>query len=298
MARDPHWFFVYWEVTDEALAAARAAVGSPDAACVLRVYDTTYRLFDGTNANWFFDVPVDRPANNHYVRVDRPASTFHVDVGVKDARGGFATIARSGPVETPRNAISSDTRVEWMTVTTEGPLPAEYRHRFVRRPASVERVDMASPPEVELIAQSLAGEGWERAEWVEADMHGRTVRWILWTEPRRRVEVVFQGERRVTRTEWGEHLALRPWRVMIYGREPDGSRRLIDRWAVQYAWRTERGDTRIETLSIVQRILQGYRAGVVRGGSEARLMGESWASEALQVGASEILLGGASEARP
>ncbi len=116
--------------------------------------------------------------------------------------------------------------------------------------------------------------------------------------PRRRVEVVFQGERRVTRTEWGEHLALRPWRVMIYGREPDGSRRLIDRWAVQYAWRTERGDTRIETLSIVQRILQGYRAGVVRGGSEARLMGESWASEALQVGASEILLGGASEARP
>ncbi|MBI3630408.1 MAG: DUF4912 domain-containing protein [Candidatus Rokubacteria bacterium] len=293
MARDPHWLFVYWEVTDEALATAHGAVGSPGAPCVLRVYDTTYRLFDGTNANSFFDVPVQRPANNHYVRVDRPGSTFHVDIGVKDAGGAFATIARSGPVETPRNAISSDTRVEWMTVTAAGPLPPPYRHRFEPRPASGARVEPARLPEVERIAQSLAGEGWERAEWVEADMHGRTVRWMHWTEPLRRVEI----ERRVTRTEWGERVTLGPWRVTIYGPGPDGSRRAIDRWAVQYAWLTERGGTRVETLAIVQRILQGYRAGVARGGSEARLMGESWASEALQGGASEWRWLGASEVR-
>jgi hypothetical protein len=296
MARDPHWIFVYWEVTDEALAAAHGAVGSPGAA-VLRVYDTTYRLFDGTNANSFFDVPVQRPANNHYVRVDRPGSTFHVDIGVKDAGGAFATIARSGPVETPPNAISSDTRVEWMTVTTAGPLPSPYRRRFGPRPASGARVAIARPPEVELIAQSLAGDGWERAEWVEADMHGRTVRWMRWTEPLRRVEIVFQGERRVTRTEWGERVTLGPWRVTIYGRGPDGSRRAIDRWAVQYAWLTERGGARVETLAIVQRILQGYGAGVARGGSEARLRGESWASEALQSGASEWRWLSASEVR-
>src|SRR3990167_1730462 len=78
MARDPQWIFVYWELTDDAIARARAEVNAPDAECILRVYDTTHRLFDGTNANWYMDVPVYRPANNHYVFVGHPASTLHV----------------------------------------------------------------------------------------------------------------------------------------------------------------------------------------------------------------------------
>src|SRR3990167_3935477 len=112
LARDPHWIFVSWELTDQALERARAEVGAADAECVLRVYDTTWRLFDGTNANWYFDVPVHRPANNHYVCVQRLASVFHVDIGVRSHEGSFATIARSAPVETPRNSISPDTGVE------------------------------------------------------------------------------------------------------------------------------------------------------------------------------------------
>lgn len=137
MARDPHWIFAYWEFTDDALARARAAVHDQDAPCHLRVYDTTYRLFDGTNANWYVDLPVDRVTRDYYLHVNRPGSTVHVDVGVKSHQGGFATIARSGPVETPRDGVSTDTRVEWMTVEADGGAGPEYRHRFAPRSGTV-----------------------------------------------------------------------------------------------------------------------------------------------------------------
>ena len=101
MARDPHWIFVYWELTDEAIARARQEVQDPNGWCVLRVYDTTYRHFDGTNANWYADVAVHREANNYYVPVHRPGATIHVDIGIKSHEGWFAKIARSSGVDSP-----------------------------------------------------------------------------------------------------------------------------------------------------------------------------------------------------
>ncbi|PYM85401.1 MAG: hypothetical protein DME06_07270 [Candidatus Rokuibacteriota bacterium] len=309
LARDPHWIFVYWELTDDAIARARAEVGAPDAECVLRVYDTTYRLFDGTNANWSMDVPIHRPSNNHYVCVNRPASTLHVDIGVKSREGYFAKIARSAPAEMPRDSISPDTRVEWMTVQPgEGPFPA-YAHRFLGPSgAPPSGVPGAPGADLERIMHSLAGEGWTPTEWTETDMGGRTVRWVRWVGPWRReqwqaagpgvfaqVEIVFEGERRVIRTEHGERVVLGPWRVVIYGLDPAGGRRVVDRWAIQYSWGTESGGSRIETGPIVERILQGYRTIHFGSGSEARLVRESWASEVLQMGASEWRWLGASE---
>jgi hypothetical protein len=309
LARDPHWIFVYWELTDEAIERARAEVDAPDAECVLRVYDTTHRLFDGTNANWSMDVPIHRPSNNHYVCVNRPASTFHVDIGVKSREGYFAKIARSGPAEMPRDSISPDTRVEWMTVQpAEGPFPA-YAHRLFRPPGARPSGGPGAPgTDLEQIMRSLAGQGWTPTEWAETDMGGRTVRWVRWVGPWRheqwqavgpgvfaQVNIVFEGERRVIRTEQGERVVLGPWRVVIYGLDPAGGRRVIARWAIQYSWGAESGGSRIETGPIVERILQGYRMTHFRSGSEARLVRESWASEVLQVGASEWRWLGASE---
>jgi hypothetical protein len=306
MARDPHWIFVYWEVPDDAIERARAEVQSADAGCILRVYDTTHRLFDGTNANWYVDIPIYRPSNNHYVLVDRPGSTFHVDIGVKSAEGYFAEIARSAPIETPRNSISPDTRVDWMTVSAEGAPPRDYRHRFVPRWASPAPGDWSA--ELEQVMRSLAGEGWSRTEWSEAQMGGRTVRWVRWTGPFHdghwraiqpatfgRVEILFQGERRVIRMEHGERVVFGPWRVTIHGLDARGGQRIIDRWTIHYSWPTTGGTVRIETAPIVQRILQGYRTVLTTAGSEARLLGESWASESLQMGASEWHWAGASE---
>lgn len=302
MARDPQWIFVYWEVTDDAFARARAQVNDGNAGVFLRVYDTTFRMFDGTNANWYMDVPVHRPANNHYVFVNHPGSMFHIDIGVKSHDGYFAKIARSGAVEMPRNAVSPDTRVDWMTVTSQGGAPPDYEHRFVSKPATP-----PPEPQVERLPQSLAGEGWTQAEWTETDMGGRTVRWIRWNGPYRReqwrtegrferVEIVFEGERRVIRLEHGgERVVFGPWRVTIFGINPEGARHAIDRWSVYYSWPTEKGYERIETAPILHKILGGHRGIVVQVGSESRLMSEFWSSESLMRGASEWRWLGGSE---
>ena len=314
LARDPHWIFVYWELTDEALERARAEVGASDAACILRVYDTTWRLFDGTNANWYVDVPVHRPANNHYVCVQRPASVFHVDIGVRSHEGSFATIARSAQVETPRDSISPDTGVEWMTVTYDGAVPPEYRHRV----AASRGAPAVAPPagdglDLERVMHALVGEGWSRAEWEEREDGGRGARWVRWTGPfwrehwrtvaGERVEIVFEGERRVLQGAWGERVVFGPWRVAIHAVGPGGAQRLIDRWTIHYAWPTAGGLVRVDAEPILARIVRGYRAAALGGGSEARILAEAWGSEMLQAGASEwqwlrgseARLGGASE---
>ena len=324
MARDPHWIFVYWEVTDEGLEDARRRAGAPQAGCTLRVYETTYRIFDGLNANFFWDIPVDRAANNHYIPVHRPASVFHVDIGVRGPDGRFAPIARSGAVETPRDSVSPDGRVEWMTVPPEGHY-RPYRHRYTPRPPAAPAA--AGGPEafgisagdLERFLGALRGEGWVRTEWTVLEMGGRVVRWVRWEGPFRgeqwawalagpgtfaRVEIALEAERRVVRLERGERVLYGPWRVTLYGLDPHGGRRVMDRWALRTSWLTEEGSVRVFTDVLALRILQGYRAWVIpAGASEAFLLREAWSSEVLLRGASEwrwlggseIWLAGASE---
>jgi len=313
MARDPRWLFAYWEVTDDAIARARAEVQDPDGWCVLRVYDTTFREFDGTNANWYVDVDVQREANNYYVPVDRPGATMHVDIGVKSSEGWFAKIARSSAVEMPRDSISSDTRTDWMTVWPDAAPPATYVHRFVPREAGAPPLEIDTQPaadeEIRGVMQSLVGEGWSRTEWTETAMDGRVVRWIRWIGPlwsdrwrgiplRREttVEVVFHGDRTVIRTEWGERVVIGPWIVTIYGATLEG-RRVIDRWAVHYSWITEHGRVRVETAPILGRTLGWSWEAAAQAGSEARLAAGAGASEWLMRGASEWHWLGGSEQR-
>jgi hypothetical protein len=321
MARDPYWIFAYWEMTDEALERARAEVKEPGAGCALRVYETTYRLFDGTNANWSVDLPVDRTTRSYYVRVNRPASTFHVDVGVMSSRGDFATIARSGAVETPRDGISADTRLEWMTVEADGDAGPEYRHRFVPRPGAAAPPGTVAPGELpagglDRVAAAFLGEAWTRAEWTETEMGGRVVRWFHWAGPTRaerwwseragpftRVEILLGAEHRVVALERGAQVVVGPWEVRIFGLDGWGERRRLDRWTVHYAWVTGEGTERVDTSAIVARSLGGYRTRIVPAGSEVRLDRGVWssewraegASERRWLGAGEAELGGASE---
>jgi hypothetical protein len=212
MARDPEFIYVYWEVTDEAVGVSRARLGpgGPGAFCVLRVYDTTLRRFDGTNANAYFDVTVDRAWNSYFLRVDRPGAAFHVDIGLKSHEGFFAVIARSNAVEVPAAGMSGDGRAEWMTVQPQQqvPGPSTYRHRYTPRPAppwvglppgagragGVESWSWTSAGggaswEIDferVLAALVGGEAAQQGEWYEQVMGGRVVRWIRWTGGRRR----------------------------------------------------------------------------------------------------------------
>ena len=134
IARDPDSAFLYWEVTDGGIAAARARLGpaGQDGWLDLRIYDTTGRDFDGTNANDYFDIRVERQDREYFVMIRRPTSTMHVEIGVRTHEGFFQPIARSGRTEFPRSSPSPDGHLEWMTVTSDDAPPciAPYRSRY------------------------------------------------------------------------------------------------------------------------------------------------------------------------
>jgi hypothetical protein len=134
MVRDPDSAYLYWEVSDEAIAAARSRLGpaGPAGWVNLRIYDTSGRDFDGTNANDYFDIGVDRNDREHYVMVRRPGSSMHAEIGVRTHEGYFQAIARSGRVDFPRSQPSPNATLDWMTVTSTGtpPCAAPFRSRY------------------------------------------------------------------------------------------------------------------------------------------------------------------------
>jgi hypothetical protein len=134
LVRSPDSLYLYWEITDDGIAAARRAlgVGPSDGWYCLRIYDTTGRNFDGLNAHHHVDADVDRTARSRFMTVGRPGSSAHVDIGVKTHDGRFFPIARSGRADFPRRSPSPNTSVDWMTVTDHVDRPAArpYRSRY------------------------------------------------------------------------------------------------------------------------------------------------------------------------
>jgi hypothetical protein len=134
VVRDPESAYLYWEITDEGITSARARLGPAGAHgwCNLRVYDTTGREFDGTNANDYFDIGVDRADREYFLRIGRPTSTMHAEIGIKTHEGYFQPVARSGRGEFPREAPSPNTTLEWLSVTSDGapPAAAPFRSRY------------------------------------------------------------------------------------------------------------------------------------------------------------------------
>jgi len=134
IVRDPESAFLYWEITDDGIASACSRLGpaGADGWCNLRVYDTSGHVFDGTNANDYFDVRVDRADREYFLMIRRPGSAMHVEIGIKTHEGYFQPIARSGQALFPRSDPSPNTHLEWMTVTSDEdhPAAAPYRSRY------------------------------------------------------------------------------------------------------------------------------------------------------------------------
>jgi hypothetical protein len=118
LVMDPRRMYAYWEVRDDAIEAARAALGpgGRNAWLNLRVYDISGRIFDGTNAHSYFDVKVERDTRQWFFEIGKPTSTHCVEIGLKSHEGYFAKIARSGRVDFPRAGPWGPGPVEWLSV--------------------------------------------------------------------------------------------------------------------------------------------------------------------------------------
>jgi len=114
--RDPWWLHSYWELKNETLEDLRQSLGSAfySAKFTLRVYDVSCIIFDGKNANSFFDIEINNQAKSWYIDTKGPGRSWCVDLGLKLANGEFITIVRSNIVQTPLEGPSWITDEEWM----------------------------------------------------------------------------------------------------------------------------------------------------------------------------------------
>jgi hypothetical protein len=333
LVRDPESAYVYWEITDEGIAAARSRLGpaGQHGWCNLRVYDTTGRDFDGTNAHDYFDIRVDRNDREYFVMIRRPASSMHVEVGIRTHEGYFQAIARSGRADFPRNSPSPDSRLEWMSVTSSDrpPCVAPYRSRYAgpepRLPGregagyfDVWRAGYApSMPEPAHDGHRVHGgttstthtrtfehrsrhieRWWHLDEWRAEWRAGlRFFRWEHYDPQRVIVELLGETPSHLA-IEGGEMMAYGPWRLTIRDLDDQPGRRTLATWSIRWIRATtpviERWEGMLEREAVWEYERETHES---LGGSEQRRLLERGASEIWRLGGSERMWMGASEWR-
>lgn len=114
--RDPWWLYTFWEVTAATWERFRGQLGGSFSGTkrALRVYDVTDIIFNGKNANRFFDILINDFATSWYIDTAGPGRSWCVDLGILLADGRFITVVRSNVVSTPLDGPSWITDEEWM----------------------------------------------------------------------------------------------------------------------------------------------------------------------------------------
>lgn len=332
MPVDPDRLYVYWEVTDDAIAAARRGLGEGgDGAWLsLRVYDVTGRIFDGTNAHAYFDHRVERHDRQWFFSLGRPGSTVCVDVGMKSVEGYFVRIARSGRVDLPRATPAPPAAPEWVTVRAESgaiegghvgaggvvaPAAAHatsgagarsphaggdpVAHDVVRANGSPDAGGERAPTNGwSTGAPGVGHEVRRRTEWV-GDVERTS--WQAGpfphavTPPSYEVTEQRSGESRTVATTAGRIVLEQPWSVTIRGIGAHLERRVIGRWEIVRALPLQEPSAETAVAAVAEEVLLGgSESHARRGASEARL---ARGSEERLGGASEEFFVGASELR-
>jgi hypothetical protein len=327
MAVDPDRLFVYWEVTDDAIERARKSLGKAgkDAWLNLRIYDTTDRIFDGTNAHSYFDHRVERGDRHWFFQIGKPSSSAFIDIGLRSNEGFFAKIVRSGRVEFSRREPAAWGEPEWLSVRSlMGPIEHAGRGPHVRRqvpvtapvaygalPGPAPRRHVALLPWEESFTVGEGGRK-EIVEWEEHLTDGTTEfhRESTWESPvmvsaweagpfsfpvsaPEPVREDFVGPSRVYRVGGRTHVVHGPWQVVIKGIGAHHGRSVVAKWEIYRSWIAE------ETAESPGGEMKEF---TIPGSSEKLLVGASerrwrYASEMRLGGASEIFFLGASEYR-
>jgi hypothetical protein len=109
MARDPHWIFTYWEVTDGKYRELERAFGPvwPSCKMILRVYDRA------AADERHFDIVLTREARTWYINVSA-MGRYQIAIGALSPDGRFELVAISNIVETPSDRVSDRIDEKWM----------------------------------------------------------------------------------------------------------------------------------------------------------------------------------------
>jgi len=118
---EPYLIHAYWDVTSNDIKKAKQRLGDDygQSQAVLRFYDVTDIIYDGTNAHGFFDVDIDLQAKDWYVDLWSPDKSYFVDLGFKTGDDFFLSLARSGVAKTPCASPAPKTDEHYMLVAED-----------------------------------------------------------------------------------------------------------------------------------------------------------------------------------
>lgn len=97
LPKDPHWTFVWWELSE-----------GREGQLILRVV--------AEDAPIAFEVAVTGPTDHWYLRMPASGRTYRVYLGFRSAGEGFHTVAGSNPLRLPPEGPSDRRDESWSTV--------------------------------------------------------------------------------------------------------------------------------------------------------------------------------------
>lgn len=115
VARDPWSLFVYWEIPAARRIERLRSLGPAAEGAVESV-----RIRERPDGRWqAFELPPG--TNRRYIQVDRPGTSWDVELGLRTRAGAFVRwLGAEAPATTPPAAASADTAVHWMAVRPGG----------------------------------------------------------------------------------------------------------------------------------------------------------------------------------
>ncbi len=135
---DPYQLHVYWEVTSDDLEKTKDRLDDKcgQAQAILRFYDITNMIFDGTNAHASIDVDVDMQERKWFGHLSSPAKSYLVDLGLKTEDGQLVPLVRSNRAETPPAGLAPKAEARYALVTDDDfflgaasrPIDGPFRH--------------------------------------------------------------------------------------------------------------------------------------------------------------------------
>ncbi|MEM6822636.1 MAG: DUF4912 domain-containing protein [Verrucomicrobiota bacterium] len=105
-ARNPFWLFVYWDLSFDEIAEAER--NAHDNKVFIQVY-----LADGNRVQQIQITPWSR---EWMIHINRPNTTFYAELGYYRYDGGFEVVSRSANITTPRDNLSENTDVRFVTI--------------------------------------------------------------------------------------------------------------------------------------------------------------------------------------
>ena len=118
LSKDPHWYFIYWEVTEAGFATAHRQLEIAEGAgrLVLRIFVTTQAATGGREHREIRDLHLHARHGKKYLESPRAGAHLRAAVGLLTAEGLFSPIAQSHPLRLPPTQPSTETAVEWAHV--------------------------------------------------------------------------------------------------------------------------------------------------------------------------------------